>query len=102
MTLMSRWIWPGTSSRKEAKELAKPLVAAVSVGMEVCAPLKVNWPREPPASWTWSRKSLLCPTSTPPLSVWLPVTFVSIPTTLYVSSPRSQGRLAENPTAGLL
>jgi len=32
--------------------------------------------------------------------VWLPVSFVSIPTTLTVVSPRSQGRLPAKPTIG--
>ena len=39
-------------------------------------------------------------TSVPTLIVWLPVILVSIPVTLKVSSPRSQGRLGENPTIG--
>ena len=64
------------------------------------APLKLNWPRTPPASWICSRKSLLWRTSVPTLSVWLPAIFVSMPTTLMVVSLRSHGRLAEKPTSG--
>ncbi len=100
MTLMSRWTSDGASRRNDAKELAMPLVAAVSVGIDVRAPLNWNWPRTPPASWIWRRKSSLWRTSVPTLSVWLPVILVSIPVTLNVSSPRSQGRLGENPTIG--
>jgi len=36
----------------------------------------------------------------PGLMVWLPATLVRVPTTLYVVSPRSQGRLAAKPTIG--
>ena len=100
MTLTSRWIWDGASRRNAAKALAMPFWAALSVGIAVRAPLKLNWPRTPPASWIWRRKSSLWRTSVPTLIVWLPVTFVSIPTTLTVVSPRSQGRLAEKPTSG--
>jgi hypothetical protein len=80
--LMSRWICPGTSSRNAANEFARLPVALVSDGIEVWAPLKMNWPREPPASWIWSRKSSLCRTSVPTLIVWLPVSLVIMPTTL--------------------
>ena len=100
MTLTSRWIPDAASRRKAAKALAIPLVAAVSEGIAVRAPLKVNWPRTPPASWIWSRKSSLWRTSVPTLIVWLPVSFVTIPTTLTVVSPRSHGRLPENPAMG--
>ena len=80
--LMSRWTSDGASRRNDAKELAMPLVAAPSVGIEVRAPLNWNWPRTPPASWIWRRKSSLWRTSVPTLTVWLPVILVSIPTTL--------------------
>ena len=77
-----------------------PLTAALSEGIAVRAPLKLNWPRTPPASWICSRKSLLWRISVPTLIVWLPVILVSMPTRLTVVSPRSQGRLLEKPTIG--
>ena len=76
-----------------------PLVAALSVGIDVRAPLNWNWPRTPPASWIWSRKSSLWRTSVPTLIVWLPVILVSIPTTLnglLAAVPGEAGREADH------
>ena len=94
MTVKSRPTRLGTSSRKLAKALAKPLDAGVVARNRRLWCAELNPPRGPSRSCTCKRKSRLCRTLPPNLTVWLPVIFVSTVETSVVRSeaiPRQAG-----------
>ena len=90
----------GQSSRNDANELATPVSVAVSLGSPVPDAMKLKWPRGPPASCVCSSMSRLCRHSPPILIVWFRTSLVTVVAMFHVSSERSHGWLAENPSTG--
>ena len=100
MTFRSRVTPFGQSSRNDANELATPVSDDASVGRPVPDALKLNRPREPPASCVCSSMSRLCRHSPPIFTVWLRTSLVTVVATFHVVSDRSHGRLGEKPSTG--
>src|SRR5213593_440626 len=100
MTFRSRATPFGQSSRNEANEFARPVSEAVSAGDPVPDALKMNRPREPPASCVCSSMSVFLRHSPPTLIVCVAFSFVSVVATFHVFSERSHGRLGEYPRMG--
>src|SRR5260370_5157332 len=97
--LTSRATWLGTSNRKLAISLAKPV--APPPGVEVWLALNVTTPRGLKV-WACNKSSRMRRRSTPHLMVWLRRIFVQELTKSMLASARIQCRLAEYLVSGLL
>src|SRR5258708_2735528 len=97
--LTSRATLLGTSNRKLAISLAKPV--APPPGVAVWLALTVMTPRGLKV-WSCNKSSRIRRRSTPNLMVWLRRSLVQELTKSMLASARIQGRLAEYPVRGLL
>src|SRR5260370_454565 len=97
--LTSRAPWLGTSNRKLAISLAKPV--APPPGVEVWLALNVTTPRGLKV-WSCNKSSRMRRRSTPNLMVWLRRIFVQELTKSMLASARNHGKLGEYPVSGLL
>src|SRR4030095_14208704 len=103
ITFRSRATPFGQSRRNDAKELARfCCVEAASAGEPVPDALKVNRPRDPPASCVCSSISWCFRHSPPILIVCVAFSFVSVVATFQVFSDRSHGRVGAKPRVGLV
>src|ERR1700679_633671 len=99
ITARSRPIEFGWSSRKDPNEF--PKLVLLSAGFCVVPPVKVNSPRGLKV-WVCRRSCRSRRTSIPHLNIWVPFVLVQLLTMLKFVTDRSHGRLAENPSIGVV